>query len=144
MKPLPYALLAVKPAVATRGTEGEPPELLVWVLVGTIVLLFASVVFFLVQLSNATNKRLAYAAKVRQTGLAAQAQVVSVRTLEDHDSGPKCELTLMIFQGNVPSYQVRIWDFIDFILIPRVQPGLMVPVKIDPSYREGVVLDFER
>lgn len=82
------------------------------------------------------------AANLRLTGLPAQARITGIQgTGTSINNQPECQLDLDVFRPNAPPYQVRVRQVVSQWAMPRVQPGLMVPVKIDAANPMNVALD---
>ncbi len=82
------------------------------------------------------------AANLRMTGIPAQARVNVIRptgTLMNYQ--PECQLDLDVAPPNAQPYRVSILSVVHQVAMPRVQPGMTVPVKIDPANPRNVVLD---
>jgi hypothetical protein len=83
------------------------------------------------------------AANLRVTGMPAQARILVVRatgTLINFN--PQCQVDMDVYPQHAPPYRVSVLDVIHQIAVPRVQPGLVVPVKIDRGNPMNVVLDM--
>jgi hypothetical protein len=82
------------------------------------------------------------AANLRMTGIPAQARINVLRptgTLMNFQ--PECEVNLDVWPAGHPPYRASIRSVIHQVAMPRVQPGMTVPVKIDPANPMNVVLD---
>jgi hypothetical protein len=82
------------------------------------------------------------AANLRMTGIPAQARVTVVRptgTLMNYQ--PECQVDLDVWPAGRQPYRASILSVIHQVAMPRVQPGMTVPVKIDPANPLNVVLD---
>jgi len=72
--------------------------------------------------------------QVLQTGIPAMATIVSLA-----DTGmlvnyqPQVRIGLQVAPPNGVPYQAEVTMVVSQLMIPRVQPGMMVPVKIDPK-----------
>ncbi|WP_437538057.1 hypothetical protein WME79_19440 [Sorangium sp. So ce726] len=119
------------------------------VVLGVMAVVFVTV--FLPMMKNA-NKMLAganemiqaqtAAANLRMTGLPAQARVLIVQptgTMINYQ--PQCRVDLEVYRPNAPPYRAAILAVIHQMAIPRVQPGLVVPVKIDAANPNNIALD---
>jgi hypothetical protein len=81
-------------------------------------------------------------ATLRAGGLPARARILGVRpTGHMTDFIPKCQIDMDVYTDGAPPYRVSVVGEIHPIASPRVQPGLVVPVKIDRSNPANVVLD---
>lgn len=81
---------------------------------------------------------------LRSSGIAAQATVVAVQpTGKMMNYSPVVGMTLDVTppQGG-DTYQVQIEQLVAQVNIPRVQPGATVPVKLNPSNPNDLVLDI--
>jgi hypothetical protein len=84
----------------------------------------------------------AAAANLRMTGLPGQARILAVRatgTLINFN--PQCQIDMDIYPPNAPPYRVSVLNVVPQLAIPRVQPGAVVPVKMDRGNPRNVVLD---
>ncbi len=82
------------------------------------------------------------AANLRVSGMPAQARVLVIRpTGQLINFNPQCQVDMDIYPQNAPPYRVSVLDVIHQLAVPRVQPGLVVPVKIDRGNPMNVVLD---
>jgi hypothetical protein len=83
------------------------------------------------------------ASRLKQIGIPGTAQVLSLSdtgtTINDN---PMVALSLQVQSPHHGSYQVQTTSIISRLVIPRVQPGGTVPVKIDPTNPQKVVLDL--
>lgn len=82
------------------------------------------------------------AANLRLTGIPAQARVALIRptgTLMNYQ--PECQVDLDVCGPNAQPYRVSILSVVNQVVLPRVQPGMTVPVKLDPANPRNVVLD---
>ncbi|MEZ4221117.1 MAG: hypothetical protein R3B13_09315 [Polyangiaceae bacterium] len=88
-------------------------------------------------------KKMGDASRLRQIGIPASAQILSLSdtgvTINDN---PQVALALAIQSPHHGAYQVQTTSIISRLAIPRVQPGMTVPVKIDPQNPNNVVLDI--
>jgi len=57
---------------------------------------------------------------------------------------PVVNLKLRIYDGNKPPYEVSFDTVISRLAVPQFQPGVRIPVKIDPLDPNKVVIDSER
>jgi hypothetical protein len=79
--------------------------------------------------------------QILQTGIPAMATILSLA-----DTGmlvnyqPQVRLMLQVNPPNGAPYQAEVTMVISQLMIPRVQPGLTVPVKIDPKDPTKVAL----
>lgn len=73
------------------------------------------------------------AAQLQVAGMPAQARVLSVRQTGAYvNLAPQCVLELEVYPGTTPPYTATVYAPVPPMAIPRVQPGLMVPIRIDP------------
>jgi hypothetical protein len=54
---------------------------------------------------------------------------------------PECQVDLDVAPPNAPPFRSSIVSVVNQVVLPRVQPGLTVPVRIDPGNPRNVVLD---
>jgi hypothetical protein len=107
----------------------------------TIVVLLATIVpiaLFLVPFL----KRQAQASKVLQSGMSAQAQILTAQETGTRiNDQPEVMMTLLVqIPGQAP-YQAQTTSVLSHMLLARVQPGMTVPVKVDPANLQQVALD---
>jgi hypothetical protein len=57
---------------------------------------------------------------------------------------PVVNLKLRIYDGNKPPYEVSFDTVISRLAVPQFQPGVKIPVKIDPLDPNKVIIDGER
>jgi hypothetical protein len=57
---------------------------------------------------------------------------------------PVVNLKLRIYDGNKPPYEVSFDTVISRLAVPQFQPGVKIPVKIDPLDPNKVIIDSER
>lgn len=57
---------------------------------------------------------------------------------------PVVNLKLRIYDGNKPPYEVSFDTVISRLAVPQFQPGVKIPVKIDPLDPNKVVIDTQR
>jgi hypothetical protein len=73
------------------------------------------------------------AAQLNLSGMPAQARVLSVRqTGASVNMAPQCVLELEVYPGTTPPYTATVYAAVPPMAIPRVQPGMMVPIRVDP------------
>ena len=76
-------------------------------------------------------------------GVPAQARILGVRpTGHMTNFTPQCQIEMDVYSPNTPPYRVSVLGEIPPIASPRVQPGLVVPVKVDRRDPANVVLDL--
>jgi hypothetical protein len=81
-------------------------------------------------------------ATLRAGGLPAQARILGVRpTGHMTNFTPQCQIDMDVYSQGAPPYRVSVVGEIPPMASPRVQPGLVVPVKIDRRNPANVVLD---
>jgi hypothetical protein len=73
------------------------------------------------------------AAQLQVAGMPAQARVLSVRQTGAYvNLAPQCVLELEVYPGTTPPYTATVYAAVPPMAIPRVQPGMMVPIRVDP------------
>ncbi len=115
----------------------------------TLVIVAGSLVFSLIMFGGMAYffwkffKKMNQSAQIRQNGIAATAQInqLSDTGMTINDS-PQVALVLTVQSPHHGTYQVQTKALISRLAIPRVQPGATVPVKIDPTNPQNVVLDL--
>jgi hypothetical protein len=81
-------------------------------------------------------------ATLRAGGLPARARILGVRpTGHMTNFTPQCQIDMDVYSAGAPPYRVSVVGEIHPIASQRVQPGLVVPVKIDRRNPANVVLD---
>ena len=81
-------------------------------------------------------------ANLRAAGLPARARILGVRpTGHMINFVPQCQIDMDVYSQDAAPYRVSVVGEIHPIASPRVQPGLVVPVKIDRRNPANVVLD---
>jgi hypothetical protein len=91
---------------------------------------------------------LAGAANLRMTGLPSQARVLGIQpTGTMINMAPECRVDLEVYPPmaaagyRVQPYRVAIMQALHQVVLPRVQPGMTVPVKIEAANPLNVVVD---
>ena len=88
-------------------------------------------------------KRQAEGARLQQTGLPAQGQIVSAQETGTRiNDQPEVLLTLNVQRPGHPPYQAQATAIISSLMIPRIQPGMTVGLKVDPANPARVGLDM--
>ena len=83
-------------------------------------------------------------ATLRAGGMPAQARILGVRpTGYMTNFTPQCQIDMDVYSPHAPPYRVSVVGEIPPLASPRVQPGLVVPVKVDRRNPANVVLDVE-
>ncbi len=81
-------------------------------------------------------------ATLRAAGMPAQARILGVRPIGHMTNfTPQCQIEMDVYSPNTPPYRVSVLGEIPPIASSRVQPGLVVPVKVDRRNPANVVLD---
>ena len=87
-------------------------------------------------------KRQAATAKLMQTGEAAQGQILSIQETGTRiNDQPEVAVALMVMRPGQAPYQVQTTVVVSMLMIPRLQPGMTVPVKVDPMNPQSVAID---
>jgi hypothetical protein len=82
-------------------------------------------------------------ATLRAAGVPAQARILGVRpTGHMTNFTPQYQIEMDVYSPNTPPYRVSVLGEIPPIASARVQPGLVVPVKVDRRDPANVVLDL--
>ena len=115
----------------------------------TVVIIAFSVIIALITLGGTgfifwkVFSKMGEASRIRQIGVPATAQILQLAdtgtTINDN---PQVMLTMNVQSPQFGAYQVQTTAIISRLAIPRVQPGAMVPVKIDPTNPRNVALDI--
>jgi hypothetical protein len=113
------------------------------VMIGGSLLVTFVVVGFSAYIFYKVFKKMGDSSRLRQIGIPGTGQILSLSdtgmTINDN---PQVALTLNVTSPHDGSYQVQTTSIISRLSIPRVQPGMSVPVKIDPQNPMNVVLDI--
>ena len=74
------------------------------------------------------------AATAAVNGLDAQATVVAIRqTGAMVNFQPTCEIDLTVLAPGRPPYPVSVTQVVSQVMLPQLQPGASIAVKVDPS-----------
>jgi hypothetical protein len=97
----------------------------------------------MMQSANVLMQAHAAAANLRLGGLQAQARVLAAaQTGAVMNYQPQIRVDLEVLPlGGAPPFRSTVVQFVSAVSIPMVQPGMMVPVRIDPLNPMHVVLD---
>ena len=80
---------------------------------------------------------------VRETGVPASAEVLEVwDTGVKYNNNPVVGFSLRVTLADGTTYEAETRNVVSVVHIPQVQPGAVLPVKIDPDDRERVALDI--
>ena len=80
---------------------------------------------------------------IRETGLAASAEVLEIwDTGVRVNDNPVVGFRLRVTLEDGTSYEAETRNVVSVVHIPQVQPGAVLPVKVDPGDRERVALDI--
>jgi hypothetical protein len=80
---------------------------------------------------------------VRQNGVAASAEVLEIwDTGVRFNDNPVVGFRLLVTLEDGTSYQAETKNVVSVVHIPQVQPGAILPVKVDPENHELVALDI--
>jgi hypothetical protein len=124
-------------------------------IIGCSGLIFAATalgIFFLFKRISGSQKEAArQRAQFLQTGLAAKATVLKLATqsmrisMRGYGGAQKTSLTLQVHPGpGIPeSYTVQISPMIPDMAMPQIQPQAEIRVKVSPTDRDKVMIDFE-
>jgi len=83
------------------------------------------------------------ARELQKTGEPADARILSVwDTGMTVDDDPVVGFLLEVFPEGQPAYQAKTKLPVSRLDIPRIQPGAIVPVRIDPNDHRRVALDI--
>jgi hypothetical protein len=90
------------------------------------------------------GRRAAAVERIVQTGLAGRATVTGVTQTGMYlNNQPQLGLDLMVeLPGRAP-YAAKHKSFVPLILLSRVGPGMVLPVKVDPADPQRVVVDWQ-
>ena len=80
---------------------------------------------------------------VRETGFQASAEVLEIwDTGVRLNDNPVVGFRLLVTLDDGTSYEAVTKNVVSVVHIPQVQPGAVLPVKVDPENRERVALDI--
>jgi len=80
---------------------------------------------------------------VREHGVAASAEVLEIwDTGVRLNDNPVVGFRLLVTLEDGTSYQAETKNVVSVVHIPQVQPGAVLPVKVDPENRQLVALDI--
>jgi hypothetical protein len=104
-----------------------------------VPLAFTGIILYVVFKKVNANKAL------MASGELAQAQVLQVReTGTSLNNQPEVILALTVQRQGQPPYQAQAQTFISQLHFPRIQPGAIVPVRVDPGNPLKVTLDLNQ
>jgi hypothetical protein len=87
-------------------------------------------------------KRQAANAKLQQTGQPAQGQILAIQETGTRiNDQPELAVTLNVNRPGQAPYQVQTTMVVSMLMIPRLQPGMTVPLKVDPMNPQVVAID---
>lgn len=80
---------------------------------------------------------------VRETGVSASAEVLEVwDTGVRYNNNPVVGFRLRVTLADGATYETETKNVVSVVHIPQVQPGAVLPVKVDPKDRNRVALDI--
>lgn len=80
---------------------------------------------------------------VREAGIAASAEVLEIwDTGVRLNDSPVVGFRLMVTLEDGTTYEAETKNVVSVVHIPQVQPGALLPVKVDPENHELVALDI--
>lgn len=80
---------------------------------------------------------------VRESGVPASAEVLEIwDTGVRLNDNPVVGFRLLVTLEDGTSYEAETKNVVSIVHIPQVQPGAVLPVKVDPNDRERVALDI--
>jgi len=80
---------------------------------------------------------------VREVGFPASAQVLEIwNTGVRLNDNPVVGFRLLVTLADGTSYEAETKNVVSVVHMPQVQPGAVLPVKVDPENRELVALDI--
>ncbi len=102
------------------------------------------IVFVVIYLMKLMKKK-AEADKVLATGQAATGTVMRLsETGTMINNQPLVNIVLNVQRPGIPPYQVMVQKVISQLEIPRLQPGMTVAVKVDPTNPQSVAIDLNQ
>lgn len=125
-----------------------------WYKLGGLILMFVPVVIVLISVKD----DLKIAAKIFGMFSSASADLKDSRhataeilALNENSQGgvmtvndqPIANLRLKIFDGDKPPYEVSVDTAVPRLLVPRLMPGVRIPIFIDPKNDKKITVDFE-
>ena len=125
-------------AVATFARPSSNPFAIlnfVWLIVPILTIGIMAAVFIPIMRRGAQRTRLL------QTGEAAQAKVLGLAdTGTLINNNPQIQLMLEVYPQTRPPFQAQCVAIVSYLAIPRIQPGMMVPVRFDPADPSKIAL----
>jgi hypothetical protein len=110
--------------------------------IGITVVVIAATVIPLALFLVPFLKRQAQASKVLQSGMSAQAQILSAQETGTRvNDQPEIAFTLMVQVPGRPPYQAHATSIMSHMMLMRVQPGMTIPVKVDPANPQSIAVD---
>ncbi|HVY46110.1 MAG TPA: DUF3592 domain-containing protein [Minicystis sp.] len=104
----------------------------IWMIGPIITVVVLGVVFATVILP--LMRRSAERSRLMQIGEQAQAKILGLSdTGVKINNSPQIALQLEVYPKTRPPYQAQCVAIVSYLAIPRVQPGMMVPVRFDPA-----------
>lgn len=87
-------------------------------------------------------KRQAATAKLMQSGQPAQGQILAIQETGTRlNDQPEVAVSLMVTRPGQAPYQTQTTLVVSVLMIPRLQPGMTVPVRVDPANPASVAID---
>ncbi len=126
-------IVAIVAVVSTSGSSGMGITIGVLALIGGMVFLFYRLFF----------KGLINTARLQKVGLPGTAKILEVRdTGVTINNNPQVKLTMEVKNSLGQKYNTECRVLVSRINPGMFQPGMEVPVKIDPKNDQNVVIDF--
>jgi len=80
---------------------------------------------------------------IRETGIPASAKILDIwDTGVKFNDNPVVGFRFLVTLADGTSYEAKTTNVISVVHIPQVQPGAILPAKVDPANRELVALDI--
>ena len=80
---------------------------------------------------------------IRETGVSASAKVMKIwETGVRINNNPVVGFLLLVTLKDGTSYEAKTKNVVSIVNIPQIQPGAILPVKVDPGNRQLVALDI--
>ncbi len=149
LAPIPLILYALLPEIAGWNPEAELGEF--WSTAIWIILFGFIIVMSLLPFNKAFGAFFGTkdSRRIKRFGRPAEAKVLAIG--ENSEGGivtinnqPLLNLQLEVHDGATPPYVVSLDTIIPRSAVPQFQPGVVIPIKIDPQDPQKVIVDWQR
>jgi Protein of unknown function (DUF3592) len=136
------SVLSLVLACLARPTRPDPFAFFnfAWLIGPIITIVVLALVFGTVLLP--LMRRSAERSRLLKVGEQAQARILGLSDtgLKVNDN-PQIALQLEVYPQSRPPFQAQCVAIVSYLAIPRVQPGMMVPVRFDPADPSKIALE---